>query len=136
MRPVIFSMKGKVSMAKTFINLTNHPSAKWGIEQLTAAGQYGHIVDIPFPAVDPEASSAAIGNMADTCIENIREYEEPVVLVQGEFTLVFAIVTRLKMMGIRAFAACSERAVEEQVSEDGVARKSVVFRFCGFREYA
>ncbi len=44
-------------MANTFINLTNHPSTKWGADQLAAAKKYGNIVDIPFPAVDPEASS-------------------------------------------------------------------------------
>lgn len=122
-------------MANTFINLTNHPSTKWGADQLAAARQYGNIVDLPFPAVDPEASSDAIKTLADVCIAKVMEYDNPVVLVQGEFTLVFAIVSRLKEMGIKAMAACAAREVVEHNSEDGTTTKSVVFRFCRFREY-
>lgn len=123
-------------MSKTFINLTNHPSVLWSDEQLDAAGQYGHIVDMPFPAVDPAADSAEITLLADSCIEKIRTFEEPTVLVQGEFTLVFNIVTKLKAEGIRTLAACSERQVVESKSEDGTStRKSVIFRFRRFREY-
>lgn len=122
-------------MTNTFINLTNHPSTKWGAAQLLAARQYGTIVDLPFPAVDPKASSAEVNTMAESCIEEIGKYENPVVLVQGEFTLVFAIVTRLKEMGIKAVAACAAREVVEQAAEDGTVTKAVTFRFCGFREF-
>ncbi len=122
-------------MTKTFINFTNHPSSCWGTEQLAAARQYGEIVDIPFPAVDPEASAEEINALADVSIVKIRRYEDPVVLVQGEFTLVFAVVERLKMMGIKAVAACAVREVTESVMEDGTPSKTVIFRFCRFREY-
>lgn len=123
-------------MSRTFINLTNHPSGLWSDEQLDSARQYGTIVDMPFPAVDPAAGPAEIALTAASCLEKIRAYEDPTVLVQGEFTLVFNIVERLKAEGIRALAACSEREVVESKAEDGAAtRKSVVFRFRRFREY-
>ena len=123
-------------MSRTFINLTNHPSGLWSDEQLDSARQYGNIVDMPFPSVDPAAGPAEIALTAASCLEKIRAYEDPTVLVQGEFTLVFNIVERLKAEGIRALAACSEREAVESKSEDGAAtRKSVVFRFRRFREY-
>ena len=37
------------------INFTNHPSGAWSPEQLAAAARYGEIIDISFPAVDPNA---------------------------------------------------------------------------------
>ena len=131
-----WSSKEENTMNRTFINLTNHPSSLWSDEQLDSARQYGRIVDMPFPAVDPAAGPAEIALIADTCVEKIRAYEEPTVLVQGEFTLTFNLVTRLKAEGIRTLAACSERRVVESKSEDGTAtRKSVIFRFRRFREY-
>ncbi|MBK8390607.1 MAG: hypothetical protein IPL23_15555 [Saprospiraceae bacterium] len=30
------------------INLSNHPSANWSTNQITAASKYGDIIDIPF----------------------------------------------------------------------------------------
>ena len=122
-------------MSRTFINLTNHPSRLWDNEQLDAARQYGRIIDIPFPEVNPFAESEEIALMADACVEKIRDFEEPTVLVQGEFTLVFAVVTRLKEEGIRVLAASSERQVVEMKSEDGALIKKSVFRFRRFREY-
>ena len=123
-------------MGSTFINMTNHPSCRWSDEQLDAARQYGHIVDIPFPAVDPTVGPEEIALMADTYIEKIRAFEDPTVLVQGEFTLVYAVVTRLKAEGISALAACSERDVVEIKSDDGTTVQKSVFRFRRFREYA
>ena len=122
-------------MSKTFINLTNHSSRLWSEEQLDAARQYGNIVDIPFPAVDPAAGQAEIVSLAEACIEKIRGFEKPTVLVQGEFTLVFAIVSRLKAEGTRAIVACSDRQVVETHLEDGTVVKKSVFCFRGFREY-
>ena len=122
-------------MTGTFINLTSHPTGLWSAEQLSAAGQYGHIINMPFPAVSPTAGNAEINALADECTAKIRTFEEPTVLVQGEFTLVFAIVTRLKAEGVRAVAACSAREIIESKLEDGAVMKKAVFRFKGFREY-
>ena len=44
-----------------FINHTNHPSQYWSDEQLAAAHQYGEVVDIPFPLIDPALHSDEIG---------------------------------------------------------------------------
>lgn len=79
---------------------------------------------------------------ADGIIDNILKIKEEsstaetfAVMAQGEFTLTYAVVNRLKSMGITVISAVSERIVMEQV-ENGEVRKTVIFRFAGFREYA
>lgn len=123
-------------MKGNFINFSNHPSSKWGKEQLIAAQIYGDITDIPFPSVDPMAETSDIINLADEILLKIRLFENPTVLVQGEFTLAFAVVKKLQSAGIKAVAACSVRVVTELPNEKGALVKKTYFRFMKFREYA
>ena len=43
-----------------FINFSNHPSKAWGKTQLNAAMEYGEVIDIPFPAVNPYSNKEEI----------------------------------------------------------------------------
>lgn len=116
------------------INLSNHPSDLWEEKQLMAAEQFGEIVDIPFPQVGPEASHEDILALAEECVHAIEEKAQDAditVHVMGEMTLTYAIVSRLKEMGIRCFASTTER--NTVVDENGV--KTSVFVFTMFREY-
>ena len=47
-----------------FINHTNHLTQYWSQEQLAAAHQYGEVIDLPFPSVDPQASSSEVMDLA------------------------------------------------------------------------
>lgn len=100
-----------------FINLSNHISAKWSEKQKTAAAAYGQITDLPFPAIDPYFKDADIDRLVDTYYEKIMSYEEPVVMLQGEFVFTFRLVTRLKPQGIPVLAACSVRKATEYNGE-------------------
>ena len=100
------------------VNFTNHPSSQWGERQLREAEKYGDIVDVPFPAVDPEEDEAYIGVLASA------------VLCQGEFCLVYRVVSLLKEKNITVLAACSERCVIQNGD-----RKEVTFSFRRFRRY-
>lgn len=116
------------------INLSNHPSDLWEGKQLEAAGQFGEIVDIPFPQVGPEASHEDILALAEECVHAIEEKAqdaEITVHVMGEMTLTYAIVARLKEMGIPCVASTTERHVE--LNDDGT--KTSEFCFVRFREY-
>lgn len=116
------------------INLSNHPSDLWEGKQLEAAGQFGEIVDIPFPQVGPEASHEDILALAEECVHAIEEKAqdaEITVHVMGEMTLTYAIVSRLKEMGIRCVASTTVR--NTVVDDNGV--KTSVFVFTMFREY-
>ena len=124
------------------INFTNHPSDKWTDDQKNCAIElYGTVKDLPFPAVSTSARTPEVIAMADGIIDKILEMkaesseaEAFAVMAQGEFTLTYAVVSRLKCMGITAVSAVSERVVTEQV-ENGEVRKTAIFRFAGFREY-
>ena len=120
-----------------FVNLSNHPSSQWSMAQLQAAKKYGEIIDIPFPPVPPEADRDLIGSMAEVCCGKVMSLKNDldVVMVQGEFTLTYQIVSRLKAEGISCVAACSERKVREWTDENGNYQKQAVFEFVQFRAY-
>ena len=121
------------------INLSNHPAEKWQEKQKQLAREkYGIVQDLSFPAVPPEATHAQVQEMAKELFEKIVAVfdecaNEPLpiaVHIQGEFTLVFALVTLLKSSGISCIASTSNR----NVSDDG-AKKIIIFEFVQFREY-
>ena len=109
-------------MKKNFINHTNHPSARWSAEQISAAQAYGEILDVAFPAVQKN-------------LEKILAREPAVVLCQGEFNYTFAMVECLKASGVKVVAATSERATVEEILSDGSTRQISIFRFVQFKEY-
>ena len=121
--------------SELFINLTNHPSDKWSDEQRKAALAYGKILDFPFPVVDANADEKEIELQARDLVDRIAAYKPAVVCCQGEMTLTFAIVSRLKRKGILVVAATSARETVEEIASDGTTRKLVIFRFCKFRSY-
>ena len=122
-------------MKKFFINHTNHPSERWSGEQRKAAQVYGEILDIPFPAVDAEATSAEVATQVEENLEKILVLEPAAVLCQGEFNYTFALVEQLKNLGITVVAATSERVVADEILPDGSTRQVSTFRFVQFREY-
>lgn len=115
-----------------FINLTNHPSAGWSEEQLKAAKEYGEIVDISFPNIEPFFTSQDIKELVETAVEGICSLDSnPVVHVMGEMTFTYAVVSRLKARGITCVASTTERFVK--MMPDG--KKISEFKFVQFREY-
>ena len=114
-----------------FVNLTNHPSARWDELQTKAALALAEpIVDVAFPAVPPDADEGAVASLAEECMAKVP-CETSHALVQGEFTLAAELVRRLQNRGIVCVAATSERMVQE--AADG--RRASMFRFVRFREY-
>jgi len=118
-----------------FINCSNHSAEYWGEKQKQAAGRWGEIIDYPFPVVEPGISEEEIEKIADHVVRDIVGKQPDIVLCQGEFTLTYAIVSRLKKLGIKVVAACSERKTQEQVMQNGVTKKESYFEFIRFREY-
>jgi len=113
-----------------FYNLSNHPSGKWGGEQLRAASVYGEVTDLPFPNVPEDMDEAGIAFLADTVAGEVDDGS--VVHVMGEMTLTYAVIQRLKWRGIKCVASTTKREVTEL--PDGT--KQIKFNFCKFREYA
>lgn len=120
---------------KAFINHTNHPSSNWDEDQLKAAGEYGEILDVPFPNVDPELDTTEVMELVNNNFKEISGKNPSCVLCQGEFVYVYHMVQKLKAAGINAIAACSERNVKESVDESGNNVKTIIFSFARFRDY-
>jgi len=115
-----------------FINLSNHPSEGWSEEQLAAAHQYGEIVDIHFPNIEPTFTSSMVNSLADITIDTITAIGKDIIVhIMGEMTFTFAIVTRLKALGIACLASTTER--NTITTPDG--KKISEFKFVQFREY-
>ncbi len=115
---------------RIFVNFTNHPSKHWEEAELFAAQKYGTIVDVLFPAVDPDGNENYIAWLASEYTKKIMHLQPRAVLCQGEFCLAYSIVSNLKQEKITVLSACSERIVIEEKQ-----KKQVIFRFRQFREY-
>jgi len=127
-------------MNKLFINLTNHPSSKWGEKQLEAALELvdnSPIIDIQFPNVKPELTSKEVYDLAkeyaDKIVNLVLEYESSmcVVHVMGEMTFTFHIVEMLKQIPRIICTASTTRRITKE--ENGV--KTSIFEFVQFRPY-
>jgi len=122
-----------------FFNISNHSSDQWSEEQKDAARAIApELLDIPFPAVPPEADTAEVEALADRLIASLHSMDMGVpwefakaAMVQGEFTLAAALVRRLQQCGIACYAATTQRVVET----DAEGRKISIFRFVRFRAY-
>lgn len=120
--------------APLLINLSNHPSAGWGARQREAAEMYGVIEDMDFPAIPPEAGEREITDLAEEYVARIEERAETrdvTVHIMGEMTFCYAVITRLRPLGIPCLASTTRRQVTE--TADGV--KEVRFDFETFRRY-
>lgn len=116
-----------------FINLSNHPSSGWSEQQQQAAEQFGEVVDMPFPQVEPASTADEVHDLAGELVAAILEYGDAASLtvhVMGEMTLTYGIVAALRGLGIRCVASTTERRVTEV---DG--KKVSEFHFVQFREY-
>lgn len=102
---------------------------------MKSAEFYGDIKDISFPDVNVGLTSEEIDSLSEKYVMEILSYNPSCVLCQGEFTLAYAVILKLRQKGIRVVAACSERVVSERINSDGNAEKLSVFNFVQFREY-
>lgn len=118
-----------------FVNFSNHPSNAWSDAQKKAAEKYGQIVDIQFPEINPDMTEKEIFDLGTKNVERILLYNPKAVMCQGEFTLTFDMVNKLKTNNIICLSACSKRVVIEKILEDGSSKKEAIFSFVQFRRY-
>ena len=115
------------------INLSNHPSDKWGEKQLDVARQcYGRVQDLPFPAIDPMADTAAVEALAASYLAQIQQMPAvSAVHLMGEMTFLVALVPMLQRAGIDVVCSTTERSVLEEEA----GKKTLQFVFVQFRAY-
>ncbi len=120
------------------LNLTNHPSEKWGKDQTSAAkNQWGEIMDMAFPQIDPNSDESNIERMVSDTFGEIRTIipepsEKDAIHLMGEQTFCFALISRLLDAGYNVVASTTER--QKVILEDGITEQSV-FTFKQFRTY-
>jgi hypothetical protein len=121
-----------------FINFSNHSSENWREEQWNyTIEKYGEIIDVPFPEVGVDATEREINLLAEDCVNAIMETignSDGIVMCQGEFTLTYAVVSRLLARNIVAVAAMTERKAKEIYNGNKVVKISE-FVFKGYRRY-
>lgn len=139
------------------VNVSNHPSAKWGEDQKQALCEAGamsdgeewfcpapEILDIPFPAVNPEWNKKQVQAEAERVAALVDEAVSPdlydsngnlvgtsAIHVMGESGLVYALVSLLIQRGFLVLHSTTERVAVER--PDGT--KESIFKFKRFRQY-
>jgi len=117
------------------INHTNHPSDKWSDKQKQAAEIFGGVEDVPFPVVSAKYTEYEIKKLVEAQASLIICKHPQAVLCQGEYSYTYAMITKLKTMGIKVIAACSSRVTLEYVDADQYTHRESQFEFIQFREY-
>lgn len=119
-----------------FINLSNHPSARWSAEQLAATAA-DNVIDVALPNIPPTASQAEVRRMAKAVAADAINFaggETATAMVAGPFGFCRQAVAELETHGIPCVEACSERSTREETLPDGTTRKVVTFQFVQFRK--
>lgn len=113
-----------------FANISNHPVADWSATQKAAAHAHAaRIANVPFPAVPPDADEAQVHALASAVMDALPAGTTHA-LVQGEFTLTYALVRALQVRDVVCFAATSDR-----ISEESGDLRLTEFRFSRLRRY-
>lgn len=138
----VVSEKGRCSM---LINNTNREHTTWGEDQLEASKDFGEIVDMIMPGIPAEADEAEADRIAGLVVRRIlrrlgRENagtgnEQDAVICQGDFTLVYRVVTRLKEAGVTVVAPSFQRVTKPTLRPDGTTVPGYSFRFERYRQY-
>lgn len=116
------------------INLSNHPSEYWSLEQLQAGAKYGTVLDLEFPAIDPKGDDDYIDKLSDEYLLKVKELardNKATVHLMGEMTFTFSLLKKLQQCGFECIASTSKRIV----TEENNGHKDVTFKFERFRKY-
>lgn len=116
-----------------FVNISNHPSSKWGEKQTEAARKWGEIVDIQFPNIPPFASEEEVFDIAMEVAKKLKNIDNgSCVHVMGELGATWYIVDYV--LSSLCYTDCVYSTTERKVIErDG--QKISTFEFVRFRHY-
>jgi len=123
------------------INLSNHPSDKWGTKQ---KAEFEEIIDFPFPNIPSNYTTEQVKELVDSTYKKVKQLNDKLrensfvgITIQGEFTFSYLFFDLLKnnleeyIWNI--YIPCTERKVQEKISQEGKVEKISVFEFCGWR---
>lgn len=121
------------------LNFSNHPSSQWPEKQMEEAQKmFGNVMDMPFPAIAPDATEEELLKLAEEHLNKIlhikNEHPNMAVHIMGELTFTFLMVQLLHREGISCYASTTQRMAQE-IKNDGDIKKVSIFQFCKFRKY-
>jgi len=100
-----------------------------------ALEQFGEVMDMPFPVINPEGDEMYIKDMAHTYLQRILamrdRYPDLTVHIMGELTFCYALVRLLKKNRI----ACVASTTTRKVIIANNSKKVSEFEFVRFRYY-
>ena len=118
------------------LNFSNHHSSNWDTKQKEIAiNQYGRILDMEFPIIDPAINENEIKNLVLFYYGKCRTYfnnadVNNAVHIMGEHTFVFQLINVLIRNGYKCIASTTKRNVIN-INENKLSK----FEFVRFREY-
>lgn len=114
------------------LNLSNHPTSSWPEKQIVLAkAQYGHVVDMPFPQIDPILDEDGLADLAGHYVTKMMELKPKAVHLMGELTFCFALIPLLQSHGITCIASTTHRTTEDRPDGTKISK----FEFVRFRKY-
>lgn len=120
-----------------FINISNHPSAKWPEAELTDAKRLvnnGEVVDFPMPPISPNMTDDQLRELARDVAGTAQKMGAEAAMVAGEYTATILIISELEARGIPCYFGMSERVAREVPREDGLVDIVHTFEYRGFRK--
>jgi len=119
------------------LNLSNHPSYTWPEKQLIMAkANYGSIIDMPFPSIDPELDENGVRLLAEQCamsiIKALENQTVRAVHLMGEMSFSFVLTFLLQQKDILVICSTTKRIVTEEQNQKKVSH----FEFVQFRKYS
>ena len=122
------------------INLTNHnhkdKKYPWSESQISEAKRlYGSILDLTFPAINPNWRKEEVTELAkqylEQCISLNKGEQNLTIHVMGEMTFTHTFILLAKEIGISCVASTTDRLVTHEDKNI----KTAIFQFVKFREY-
>lgn len=104
-------------------------------KQRIASKIYGEIADLPFPFISPYLESKEIDEIVEEHFKKVISYDQPVVLLQGEFIFSYRLTQRLKENGYKVIAARSDRRTVEFIDKYDYTDRRSEFEFVDYLEY-
>jgi hypothetical protein len=121
--------------APKLINLSNHPSDDWSVEQKAL---WAEIIDIGFPDIDPTATADDIFELATQYASRVKveiaeDMDTPFYLhLAGEYTFCYLLSAQLINV-IPLAVACTARMKTEEITPTGVVKSTTQFKFVQWR---
>lgn len=104
---------------KLLINLTHFPYESWEEKQKEVSKLYGKCVDLKFPLINSDIDELGIGQLIEKYLNEILFYTENyevTVLIMGEMTFCFQLITRLKALQIPCISSCVTLNSTEEIT--------------------